>query len=122
MTPFEAECEVYSPRWGHPDTYRFAFSMEQLEISHGPRKRTAIWDEDGNGADWKGGTTLNDIMGNDNIHAPEGTENLIAYVWAAWRNGELSSEKAQEELNVFIEWINASTKAKPRTDFWRGIF
>lgn len=121
MESFEATAEVYSPRWGHTDTYRFHFSEDKLIISHGPRERIATWDSDG-GPNWHGRNSLSDMMRNDSIHPPERAESLIGYIWEAWRDGRLDNTQAQEELTAFIDYINASTAAKPKTEFWRGIF
>lgn len=121
MNPFEASAEVYSPRWGHTDTYRFKFEMDRFEVSHGPKKLVAIW-HDGGDPEWKVPEGLTDVMKNDGIYPPHDIEGLLEYVWKAWRDGQLSDDQAQHEVTAFIGWVNESTAAKPRTDFWRTIF
>ncbi|MGV1754880.1 hypothetical protein [Agrobacterium sp. CG674] len=121
MEPFEAQCQVYSPRWGHADTYRFILSMEKFEIFHGPRSRVAVW-RDNMDPEWEGHDTVGDIMRNDSIYPPEHVEDLLSYVWKSWRDGQLTNEQAQAELNAFVDYLNASTANKPQTDFWHGIF
>lgn len=40
----------------------------------------------------------------------------------AWRGGEIDTAQAEAELRALADWINAVTRAKPRTDFWRTYF
>lgn len=120
MEPVEVFADFFSPRWGHNDRYTFTFTVDRLTIRHGPRECAAVRQE---GADpvW-GGEPLVRTMKNDSIYPPDGIEGLLEFLWRAWRNGELGIEQLQSELTEFANYINASTHAKPQSDFWRGIF
>lgn len=121
MGTCEANCEIYSPRWGHADTYRFVFEDDGLEIHHGPRKRKAVF-TDNLGLTWQGRETLSDIMFNDHIYAPYRIEEMIGHVWTAWHDGSLKADDVQRELDGLAKYINASSQARPRSTFWDGIF
>ncbi len=112
--------EIYTPRWGHNDTYKFEMSNEEMVISNGPRKSKCVWQE---GADpiWQG-ESLDSHLRNDSIYAPGVFPDLLEHLWRAWRNSDLDAEQAQVELDAIIEWLNSLTRAKPRTDFWRKYF
>ncbi len=71
---------------------------------------------------WEGNDTLGDIMRNDGIYPPERLEDLIGHVWSSWKDGSLDSDAVQRELDAFVQYLNASTAAKPRTEYWTGIF
>lgn len=114
------EVGLYSPRWGHEDQYKFLFRMDKLKISQGPSERTAEW-IDGHDPVWKG-RPLVEIMHNDLIWPPEGLEGLLEHIWQGWRNGHLTAEDMQREMGALAKYLNASTRAKPNTEFWKGVF
>lgn len=114
------ELQIYSPRWGHSDTYTFEMAREQMKISMGPRSTTCTWRENLDPL-W-GGEQLHDILRNDSIYPPEIFQSLIEHAWKSWRNGELDDQGVRTELQVVVEWLNKITEAKPRTDFWRKYF
>ncbi|WP_447079090.1 hypothetical protein [Shewanella algae] len=116
----EIELDIYSPRWGHDDVYRFVFERDSLTFSMGPREGRFIWDERTDPV--HDGEDLLDIFGNDSIYAPEAFVDGIVYAWKAWRNGDLSDENLNQEMQAWGEWLNTITRHKPRTDFWRGYF
>jgi hypothetical protein len=120
MDMVEVFAEFYSPRWGQSDTYSFKFSMEKLEIAHGARHCAAIWSEVTDPT-WIGEPRVG-TMKNDSIYPPDGIEGLLEHLWTAWRDGELNNDQLQAELTAFAEYVNASTNAKPKTEFWNGIF
>jgi len=120
LEPVEVYASIYSPRWGHEDRYTFNFSMDRLDISHMARKTAAIW-SDTSDPTWEG-EKLAATMTNDSVYPPHNLESLIEFLWREWRDGRFSKEELQAELTAFAEFINAATKAKPQTDFWRGVF
>ncbi len=120
MDPVEAFADFYSPRWGQDDRYTFVFGMDELTIKHGARECAAVW-SDNTDPQWSGEPIVG-TMQNDSIYPPEGLESLIEHLWRGWRDGQLDAQQLQTELNAFADYINASTHAKPDTDFWRGIF
>mmetsp|Transcript_29407 Transcript_29407/g.77078 ORF Transcript_29407/g.77078 Transcript_29407/m.77078 type:complete len:120 (+) Transcript_29407:108-467(+) len=114
------ELEIFSPRWGHEDTYEVNLTQDLMEVSMDMRKCKLTW-IDGCDPEWSG-EALEDIMGNDNIYPPAVTARLFEYAWKAWRDGELNDQAVADELRMVADWINAGTKTKPRSDFWRKYF
>lgn len=111
---------IYSPRWGHDDTYTFELTRESMLISHAARQSKCVWQE-GRDPVWQG-ESLDSYLRNDSIYAPRILSELLEHLWTSWRNGELDDAQAQTELNAVIEWLNALTRAKPKTEFWRKHF
>lgn len=71
--------------------------------------------------DWAQDELFN-IFRNDHIFPSENFKDLLVYVWSYWRDGRLNDSQAVNELQSLFEWLNQCSRAKPRTDFWRGIF
>lgn len=114
------EVQIYSPRWGHEDTYEFEFTEGSLTISMGPRKSRCIW-RDGMDPEWQG-ESIEDILRNDSIYPPAILPDLFEHVWKSWRDGTLDDAEARTELESVAAWLNAITAAKPSTDFWQKYF
>lgn len=117
---YTVELRIFSPRWGHEDTYSVELSRESLRISMQARAARATW-RDGHDPEWSGDSIL-DIMSNDSIYAPAVTQNLFEYVWREWRGGGLSDSEADTALQEVADWLNTITRAKPQSEFWRGYF
>ncbi len=111
---------IYSPRWGHDDTYSIELTRESMLISHGPRKSKCVWQE-GRDSIWQG-ESLDSHLRNDSIYAPAILPDLLEHLWSSWRNSDLNDAQAQTELDSVIAWLNALTHAKPQTEFWRKFF
>lgn len=111
---------IFSPRWGHEDTYELKLSQDSMVITQGPKSAKCTWRENLDPV-WSG-ESLEDILENDSICPPAKLEGLIEYAWVSWRNGELSDTGVDVELQAIADWINEITKAKPKTDFWRKYF
>jgi hypothetical protein len=112
--------EIFSPRWGHNDTYSIELDRDFLEISMQARTARATWRENLD-PEWNG-DTIQEIMENDSIYPPAVTQDLFEYAWKEWRNGELSDQQVDSELQVLANWLNAITRAKPDTEFWGRYF
>lgn len=110
---------IFSPRWGHFDTYTFEFEQDYLKITMHPRSATCRWRERQDPV-WEG--SMHSILKNDSIYGPEILDRLLEYLWTSWRNNELNDEQASAELDYLIEWINAMTETKPKTPFWNHYF
>jgi len=108
---------IFSPRWGHKDTYELRLSQDSMVITHNPKSAKCAW-RDTLDPEWSG-DNLRDILENDSICPPAKLEDLIEYAWVSWRNGELSDTDVNVELQAVADWINEITKAKPNTKFWR---
>lgn len=113
------ECEIYNPRWGHTDIYKFSFEENKLIISASARTCSLIW-RDNLDPKWQG--DLYGILENDSIYPPKVLKGCISKVWESWRKNELLDSEAETELNLLIEWLNTITNSKPRSDFWRMYF
>ena len=116
----EIDLEIFSPRWGHEDTYKVVLNQGYMEITMQMRRSRATYD-DSSDPIWSG-ETLDQIMNNDQIYPPEVTQDLFEHAWKAWRNGDLNDHEVADELKAVADWINATTRAKPRTEFWRKYF
>lgn len=111
---------IYSPRWGHDDTYSVNFERDFLEISMTPRTARADWRENQDPL-WTG-ESLTRIMNNDSIYPPHNIQRLIEYAWISWRAGNISDQQIELELLQIQDWLNTITKSKPNTDFWNSYF
>lgn len=111
---------IYTPRWGHEDTYEFEFTREAMTISMTPRTARCIWVENRDPR-WEG-EALEHILNNDMIYPPAILPRLYEHLWTSWRNGELGEPAVDAELQAVTEWLNELTRKKPRTDFWKKYF
>jgi hypothetical protein len=111
---------IFSPRWGHEDTYDVHLEQDEMRVTMAPRVAVCTW-RDNLDPVWSG-ESLDRIMRNDMIYAPAIFQRLLEHLWMSWRNSELTTEQANAELQELAEWLNATTRAKPRTDFWRAYF
>ena len=115
------ELELYSPRWGHNDTYKVELHQDYMEISTMQQRRCkATWVQDCD-PEWSG-EDLEKILRNDSIYPPAVTRNLFERAWKGWRGGELSDEQVSKEIILIGDWINTVTKSKPNSDFWNMYF
>ena len=114
------DLRIFSPRWGHEDTYSVELDHDFMEITMGARKARAAW-RDNLDPEWTG-EPIKQIMNNDNIHPPAITQDLFEHVWKDWRYEELSAQEVEEELNEIAKWVNAVTSSKPKTKYWEKYF
>ncbi len=116
------EVNVYSPRWGHDDTYTITMSQDRMEIKHHPRSAICKWVENKVPV-WKStDRSLFNIFRNDSIYAPENFLRALEYAWIDWRSDELDDSRVNAEIQELFDWLNTVTKAKPETDYWKGKF
>jgi len=120
MDHTSASIRIYSPQWGQEDTYDLDLSPDSLVISHGASKATCTYRENLD-PQWAG-ETLERTLSNDGIYPPSVLPRMFERAWLAWRANELTDDALQSELDAVAEWINAGTKAKPRTEFWKRFF
>ncbi|MGR5129963.1 hypothetical protein [Photobacterium swingsii] len=116
----KVDLRIYSPRWGHHDTYSVELHQDYMRISITPRVAKATYVENRD-PEWSG-ESLQRIMNNDSIYPPEITQDLFQRTWLAWRDGELDNSQVAQELEQVAEWINKVTEAKPDSDFWQKYF
>ena len=111
---------IYSPRWGHDDTYSFVFAEDSLTINFAPRVAKCTWRE-GQDPTWTG-EPFDEMLQNDSIYPPEILTRLMEHLWKSWRNGEIRDDAVNTELQEVITWLNQVTAAKPQSEFWRKYF
>ena len=114
------ELQIYSPRWGHKDTYTVEMSQAEMTITMHPRVANCTYVPNQDPV-WSG-EPLQHIFNNDSIYAPEMFPDLFEWAWGKWRNGEISDQDVDTELQLLATWLNTITAAKPQTDFWRQYF
>ncbi|NDP62968.1 hypothetical protein [Polaromonas sp.] len=114
------DLSIFSPRWSREDIYSVELDKEFMEISMHARKTRATWRENLD-PEWSS-ESIQDIMNNDSIYPPAITQDLFEYAWKEWRNGEISAQEVETELKELAVWINAVTRKKPNTQFWKRYF
>jgi hypothetical protein len=112
--------QIYSPRWGHNDTYEFVFERDTLKIIMPPRIAICNWQENSDPA-WSG-EPLEEILRNDCIYPPSILQDLIEHLWTSWRNGDIPANLVNAELQAVITWVNQITEVQPQTEFWSAYF
>ena len=120
------QVRVFSPRWGHADSYTILFSHEAMEVKGvGAKAARCRIDEHGI-LDWSGhGGSENpflNMLADDHIHPPVVFISALEWAWEAWRKGEIQDEDLTSGLEELFEWVNATTEARPKSDFWRRCF
>ena len=118
MTTLHAS--IYSPRWGHDDKYEVKLGRDEMVITFLGKQAKCVWME-GRDPVWQG-ESLDSMLRHDSIYAPAILPDLFEYLWHSWRSEGLSDENAQRELVALVDWLNLSTKSKPKTDFWKTRF
>lgn len=114
------QAKIYSPRWGHDDTYDFDFERDRLRITFKMKAAVCTYRENRD-PEWTG-TDLNRILEDDSIAPPLKFTAAMENLWGKWRGGELHPNNLAAELQAAIDWLNACTQAKPKTDFWRQFY
>ena len=114
------QASIFSPRWGHDDIYTVELTPERLEISDMSWKTECVWRE-GRDPEW-GISSLDNHLRNDSIYAPAILPDLLEHLWRSWRKSELDDQQAQAELDELTNWLNALTRAKPKSRFWSEYF
>jgi len=120
MDETTVKLQIFSPRWGHEDTYELKLGRNALVITRGARSAICTW-RDNRDPEWSGESVMH-ILRNDSIYSPAILQDLIEHAWLSWRNGELNSSAVDSELQAVANWLNEVSKAKPNTDFWRRYF
>lgn len=114
------ELQIYSPRWGHDDTYEVTLTRDALVIALGPRSATCTW-RDNLDPEW-GEESLEDILRNDSIYPPSIFPRLLEHAWRSWRDGDLDDAAVDTALKALADWLNGITRTKPDSGFWRKYF
>ena len=122
------EVRLYSPRWGHEDTYEINLDREQMRVKgKGVGKNAVCSLVEGRDPEWSGyndsiGNPLEKILKNDSIFPPTVFVRALEYAWDAWRDGTLDDHEILKEVQELCEWVNEVSRSKPKTAFWRKMF
>lgn len=108
----QVDLSIYSPRWGHKDTYQVTMERDSLEIRMQARRAQATWVPDRDPT-WTGETVAS-IMRNDSIWPPPAAvDSFFETVWLHWRDGDLDDAEASAALVDLADWINVITAGRP---------
>lgn len=118
MSTFQAS--IFSPRWGHDDTYTLDLTNDKMTISDMSWHCDCIWQE-GRDPTWSN-DSLDSHLRNDSIYAPRILPDLLEHLWKSWRDCRLNDQQTQLELDEIIGWLNATSRAKPKSVFWAEYF
>jgi hypothetical protein len=120
------EVLLYSPRWGHEDTYEIKLNREKMNVKAVNKTAACSWVE-GRDPKWSGynesiGNPLEQILENDSIFPPTVFVRALEYAWQAWRDCIINDQKISQEVQELSEWVNGVSHTRPQTDFWRKMF
>jgi hypothetical protein len=110
---------IYGLKRGHDDSYEIEFQENGLTIQG--IKTTSFTQQDNGEVEWSH-TKLKKLFQDDSVVYPSGVEIFFESLWKEWKYHGFTEEDIEKELEEFAKWINISTKAKPRTDFFKNIF
>lgn len=112
-TKFSADCEIFSPRWGHNDTYTFSWTPEGWSIVGGGGHKCSVHiDEDG--TEPSDAARFERMLANDMMFMPWDMHNCLWILWKGIRDGEIDDDVANAEIAKLGNWINATTESAPR--------
>jgi hypothetical protein len=121
---------LYSPRWQNEDTYKIELEGKYMKIEGPGSAAICILNEEGRPT-WSGGPMtgklaaahpLDSLFENESIYPPSVLARALQAAWVAWRKNELDDVQVQREVMALGDWLNAVSKNKPHTDFWKRVF
>jgi len=117
---------IYSPRWGHDDSYRFEINKHRMKIRNAGKEAICLWVE-GHDPKWSGhdsltGNPLQNILENDSIYPPSIFVSALTSAWEAWRMDDIDSDQLKSEISELCNWLNVVSTNRPKSEFWRMIF
>lgn len=115
----ELTMRLFSPRWGHDDTYTLTHTKDGWIFAHGARPLVKALGREGK--DKAGLPTLLGVMGNDAIYPPDVLDVALGHLWDAIDTNQVTQAQAQAALTDLADWINTCTHNKPK-GFWSGVF
>lgn len=114
----DIELGILNPDSGRVDSYFVGLSRNQMTFRQARRVAicTGLEDDD---PTWEDEERPKSILKRNSICAPAGFAKMLVRAWLAWRDGELEDATVVEELSLLANWLNAMTRAKPRSEFWQ---
>lgn len=113
----DIELGILNPDSGRVDRYSVALSRTQMTFGRGRRVATCTGLDDDDPR-WEDKERPKSILKLASICPPAGFAKMLVRAWLAWRDGELEDSAVVAELNLLADWLNAMTRAKPRSEFW----
>jgi integron cassette protein len=115
--------KVFSPRWGHDDTWRFSFIDNGWAITFGTgtHQATLRCEDDVDDAD-----TVHDDerffhwASNDMVQVAESAPDFLRYLWNQYNDSEITEEELRTEFESFASWITSTTNSRPQTPVFKG--
>ena len=116
----ELEINLFSPRWGHEDTYNITIDKNKIEINMS--QRIAKYEYIENKFKNISKESIESIMQNDNIPIPDNFIYLFFELISSIIYNEISEENSKKELLELEKWVNCMTKSCqfPTSDYWRS--
>lgn len=115
--------KVFSPRWGHDDTWDFYLDGEGWKVQFGTGThgcRLHCEDSVNDADEIKEDKQFFHWARNDMINVPEVLPRFLRYLCAEYKEGEINEEQIQEELDALAEWINAVTRFRPTSSKFKS--
>ena len=127
---FTFELHLHAPRWSTTNIYEIHLEPDCMTIGkRGDRDPVLCSWHEGENTIWSsarqlypGRNPLVSILEEDLIQPPVVFARGLEVAWRAWRIGLLDDDQVQFEMSVLFEWVNITTAARPRTDFWEKRF
>ena len=118
--------KVFSPRWGHEDTYTIMLTRTSLSVALDMRGAECVMHDNGE-AEWRGyhrgsGNPLLAILANDSIYAPAVVPEALEWVLGKWHNREASRDELSMAIQELFSWISFTGRQKPASQFWKEYF
>lgn len=102
---------VYSPRWGHNDTYDVQRTATGWKITFHPK---------GGDCDTLGRPHLFEIFQNDSVPYPHEFGRYMKHLWKKAQELCMSDGEIQEHLDELGIWLQDIAKSEPKGEFWSG--
>ena len=124
MTNLAFSAEVWTPRWGHTDTYSVKMTDSEMVVSQGMYNARCTLGNNGD-PQWDGENQyrhpLFGMFNNEKIYPPEILPRALEWAWGDVTNGtpEPDSIAGREEL---FAWVDSTSRAKPTGPLWQGKF
>lgn len=118
--------KVYSPRWGHDDTYTITLTRNKLSIYLDTRGAECVLDQDGQ-AEWQGYRSASShpllaILANDSIYAPAVVPEALEWALGKWCRHEADRVEISAAIEELFSWVSFTARQKPASDFWKEYF
>ncbi len=108
---------IFSRRWGHDDNWTFTMTDEGWVIQLGAHTAHVIIEPKD---EVRPSETLSKWARNDMVTLPAGTTGFLEHVWSRAQEETLSREQVKAAIEDIAEWINATSKSRPKRE--EGLF